>query len=63
VVRRRWPVRQAVIWGLGAALLRVVVVPAESCPPVDRAAVDRVIASTAAWLVRNQQPDGRFLYG
>jgi hypothetical protein len=63
VVHRRWLARQALIWGLGALLLRVVVVPAERCPGVDAAAADRAIGNAAAWLVRNQAPDGRFLYG
>jgi hypothetical protein len=60
---RRWLVRQAVMWGVGAAILRVVVVPAERCPPVDAAGVRRAIDGAAAWLVRGQGEDGRFLYG
>jgi hypothetical protein len=60
---RRWLIGQALIWGLGAVLLRVAVVPAERCPPVDPAAVNRAIAGATAWLVRGERPDGRFLYG
>src|SRR3954469_18096160 len=60
---RRWLVGQALIWGVGALLLRVAVVPAERCPPVDRAAVLRAIDGATAWLVRGERPDGRFLYG
>lgn len=62
-MHRRWLVRQAVIWGLGAVLLRVVVVPAERCPSVDAATARRAVDAAADWLVRNQQADGRFLYG
>jgi hypothetical protein len=60
---RRWLIGQAVIWGLGAAFLRVAVVPAETCPPVDAGAVRQSIAGAADWLVRNQRPNGQFLYG
>src|SRR3954451_9762547 len=60
---RRWLLWTAVIWGFGFAFLRVAVVPAERCPPVDEAAVQHSIAGATDWLVRNQRPDGRFLYG
>jgi hypothetical protein len=60
---RRWLVRQALIWGLGAVVLRIAVVPAERCPPVDAAAVRQSIDGAAGWLVRNRRADGRFLYG
>jgi hypothetical protein len=62
-VNRRWVVRQALVWGLGAVLLRVLVVPAERCPVVDAAAARRAVANATDWLARNQSPDGRFLYG
>lgn len=51
------------IWGIVAAVLRVAVVPAESCPPVSESAVRQAIDDGAAWLVRGQRADGRFLYG
>jgi hypothetical protein len=60
---RGWIVRQAVIWGVGLAILRVAVVPAETCPPVDAGAVRRSIDGATAWLVRGQRADGRFTYG
>jgi hypothetical protein len=60
---RGWLVRQALIWGLGIAVLRVAVVPAERCPPVDAAAARRAVHGAVAWLERNRQADGRFLYG
>jgi hypothetical protein len=61
--RRRWLLGQVIVWGLGIALLRVVVVPAESCPPVSGASIASAIDAGADWLVRGQRPDGRFLYG
>jgi hypothetical protein len=60
---RRWFLSQAATWAIGAAVLRLVVVPAESCPAVGTPAVVRAIDQGAAWLVRGQRPDGRFLYG
>src|SRR5689334_1454246 len=60
---RRWLLRTLLIWGIGAALLRVAVVPAETCPPVDSAAVTRTIDGAVAWLVRGLRPDGRYTYG
>jgi hypothetical protein len=59
----RWLAGQVVIWGVGFALLRVLVVPAERCPSVDAGAVRSAIDGATSWLVRNQQSDGRFLYG
>ncbi len=44
-------------------MLRVAVVPAEVCPPVDGAAVEAAAHSAVAWLAANQQPSGRFTYG
>jgi hypothetical protein len=60
---RRWLISQVLLWGLIVALLRVAVVPAESCPRVGARSVGRSIDSGAAWLVRGQSADGRFLYG
>ena len=60
---RRWLISQVLLWGLIVAVLRVAVVPAESCPPVDARSVGRSIDAGAAWLVRGQGADGRFLYG
>lgn len=54
---------QALLWGVWVAVLRLVVVPPESCPPVGSAAVRQAISEGTAWLVRGQREDGRFLYG
>jgi hypothetical protein len=48
---------------LGAALLRVAVVPAETCPTVRPDQIAAAIDGASAWLVRGLRPDGRFLYG
>jgi hypothetical protein len=60
---RRWLVLQGVTWGLGLFILRVAVVPAETCPAVGAAAVRRAIDGATAWLVRGQHANGRFTYG
>ena len=60
---RRWLVSQILLWGVIVAVLRVAVVPAESCPPIGAGSVERSIHAGAAWLARGQSADGRFLYG
>jgi hypothetical protein len=52
-----------VVLVLAAAVLRVAIVPGESCPPVSAPALQRAMGEGAAWLVRGQRDDGRFLYG
>lgn len=44
-------------------VLRVGVVPAEVCPPVTAAEVDAAAVAAVDWIVRNQEPSGRFMYG
>jgi hypothetical protein len=60
---RRWLIGQVALWGILALLLRVAVVPAETCPPVDAGAVARAADAGGDWLARGQRDDGRFLYG
>lgn len=60
---RWWLAGQVVLWVAVAAVLRAAVIPAERCPPATPATVTRGIDAAAAWLVRGQQPDGRFTYG
>lgn len=60
---RWWLAGQVVLWVAVAAVLRAAVIPAEHCPPATPATVTRGIDAAAGWLVRGQQPDGRFMYG
>ena len=60
---RRWLLGQVALWVGLAVVLRVAVVPAETCPPVDSAAVERAAEAGGDWLARGQRGDGRFLYG
>jgi hypothetical protein len=61
-VRRRLAVHLAV-WVLGAAVIRIAAVPAEVCPPVTADDLRTSIDEAVAWVDRNVQPDGRYLYG
>ena len=56
-------IRTAALVIVAATALRVAIVPAERCPPAAPADVGRAIGEGAAWLVRGQRDDGRFLYG
>jgi hypothetical protein len=60
---RRWLIGQAALWVGLAVVLRVAVVPAESCPAVDSGTVERAAGAAGDWLERGQRSDGRFLYG
>jgi hypothetical protein len=60
---RRWLISQVVLWVAVVVALRVAVVPAETCPPLSPATLDRSLEAGAAWLVRGQGADGRFRYG
>ena len=60
---RYWLIGQVALWVGLAVVLRVAVVPAETCPPVDAAAVERAARAGGDWLVRAQRADGRFTYG
>jgi hypothetical protein len=60
---RRWLIGQVALWGVLAVVLRVAVVPAETCPPVDAVTVERAAEAGGDWLARGQRGDGRFLYG
>jgi len=60
---RRWFVGQLALWVILVVVLRLVVVPAETTPPVDAPATQRAAAAAGDWLERGQLEDGRFLYG
>ncbi len=51
------------LWVLGAALVRVALIPAETCPPVTAGQARAAIAEAAAWLERGLDGDGRYVYG
>lgn len=55
-------VRVGLGWVVLAAVLRVAVVPAEHCPPIDAAAADAAARRGLEWVVTNQRDDGTFLY-
>jgi hypothetical protein len=61
-MRRRFAVHLTA-WLVGAAVLRVGVVPAEVCGPADLESVRASIDGAVAWIVDNQGPNGRYLYG
>jgi hypothetical protein len=48
---------------VGGAVIRVGVVPAEVCPPVDDAAVRNAIDEAVQWIAAGMGPDGRYTYG
>ena len=49
-------------WLAGAALLRAVVIPPESCPAITPDSASAAVRSAAAWIERNQFEDGTYLY-
>jgi hypothetical protein len=60
---RRLLVPHLAVFVAGAAALRVAVVPAEVCPPLDPGAARTAIAGAAGWLERGAEPGGRYTYG
>lgn len=50
------------VWVAGAAVLRVALVQPEVCPPLTAADAVTAAREAAAWMARNQRPDGTFLY-
>jgi hypothetical protein len=51
------------VWGIGAAVLRLGLVPAEVCPPVTSAEVRTAVGEAVGWFERGMRPDGRYTYG
>jgi len=62
VIGRRLTVHLSALL-VGAAVVRVAVVPAEVCPPVTASQVRQSLDAAVGWLERGVQPDGRYLYG
>ena len=60
---RRLLVPHVAVFVLGAAALRVAVVPAEVCPPLDAAAARVALTEAAGWLERGLRPGGLYTYG
>jgi len=61
-VKRRLAVHLS-LWLVGAAVLRVAVVPAEVCPPVTAAQVEQAILEASDWMALGIGGDGRYVYG
>ncbi len=49
-------------WLAFAGVLRVAVIPPESCGQDDPASIQRAAGNAIAWVQRNQGPDGRYVY-
>ncbi len=49
-------------WGVFAGVLRVAVIPPESCGEDNRTAIAGAAVEAKDWMVRNQLPDGRYVY-
>ena len=62
MIRRRLSVHLAVLV-LGAAVVRIAIVPAEVCPAVTPAQVEESIDAAVAWIVDGQDGSGRYRYG
>jgi hypothetical protein len=60
---RRLLIPHAAVFVLGAAALRLAVVPAEVCPPLEAGEARVAIAEAAGWLERGVRPGGRYTYG
>jgi hypothetical protein len=60
---RRLLVPHVAVFVLGAAALRVAVVPAEVCPPLDAGVARVALTEAAGWLERGVRPGGRYTYG
>jgi hypothetical protein len=60
---RRLLVPHVAVFVLGAAALRVAVVPAEVCPPLDSGAARVALTEAAGWLERGLRPGGLYTYG
>jgi hypothetical protein len=60
---RRLLVPHLALWIVGGALIRVAVVPPETCPPVTASEARHAAVAAGDWLQRGMRDDGRFTYG
>jgi len=51
------------LWLVGGAVMRVAVIPAESCPQIDAAGAHASAVAAGDWLAANLDAGGRFTYG
>ncbi len=51
------------LWVLGAAVVRIGLIPPESCPPATAADVRIAITEASDWLARGLDGEGRYVYG
>ncbi len=51
------------IWLVGGAIVRIGLVPPETCPPVDPTRVEAAIRHAADWIGRGIDDTGRYTYG
>ncbi len=51
------------LWVLGAAIVRVALIPPERCPEVTAAGARAAIAEASDWLERGLDGEGRYVYG
>ena len=52
----------AVVWVVTAGLLRVTLAAPEVCPPLSNVEGQQSIDAAADWIIRTQEPSGRYLY-
>ncbi len=60
---RRLLIPHLAVWLIGAAVIRVAVVPPEDCPPTTPDQIRAAAVAAGDWLARGVGEDGRFLYG
>lgn len=60
---RRLLIPHLITWLLGGALLRIAVIPPETCPPVTAETATAAAVAGGAWLARGLDEDGTFVYG
>ena len=51
------------LWVLGAALVRIALIPPEVCPPVGAGEITTAAVAASDWIDRGTGADGRYTYG